>query len=84
MPDEQEPPPDLQASPDPDQPDAAVLLALQRRRTRRLILTRLLLLGVSSAGVLGAVALWAAGRGGLGLRVVAGDLLTVMFVLLLS
>ena len=75
------PQPDPDAS-RPDLPDAAALSA-RRRKTRRLILARLLLLAISSAGVLGAAALWADGRGGLALRVAAGDLLMILFVLLL-
>lgn len=77
---EQEPPPDLSAE---DGPDPAVLLTESRRTARRLLLIRLLLLGLSSAGVVGAALLWAAGHGGLGLRVIAGDLLMILFVLLL-
>ncbi len=84
MPPEQEPPSDPSPSVEtPGEPDGEAFLVAQRRKTRRLVLVRLLLFGVSTAGVLGAAVLWVAGRGGLGLRVIAGDLLMILFVLLL-
>ena len=76
-------PPDAPAPAPVALPDVEALLAERRSQTRRLVLIRLSLLGFSTAGVAGAVLLWVAGRGGLGLRVLAGDLLMILFVLLL-
>ncbi len=64
-------------------PDDPSTTQPRRRRWRRWVLLRLLLLGLSSGGVIAAIILWAHGHGGLGLRVVAGDMLVLLALLLL-
>ncbi len=53
-------------------------------RPPRLALLRAILVALSGAGVLAALALWAAGHGTIALRVLAGDVLALVIALLLA
>jgi hypothetical protein len=55
-----------------------------RRKMRRAARIRVLLIGLSLAGIVLAAGLWAAGHGPLGARVLAGDVLLIVVLTLLA
>ena len=68
----------------PSSPNGAAGPGKPGGRMPRAALLRLVLLALSAAGVLAALALWAAGHGTAALRVLAGDVLALVIVLLLA
>jgi|GEM_PF-1826412 len=56
--------------------------AFRRKRTRMIL--RLILIGLSAGGMVAAASLWLSGHGWLGARVLAGDILAIIVIVLLS